>query len=99
MANIQINGQNVNVTIMAGGDNKAYGNDMFYTSRVYRFVATASMQRDEEAFKEAFKSKIISGVIDSNQKLDDVKVIGWNTGDDSFEMFKVSQEQEAAKFN
>lgn len=99
MANIQVNGQNINVTIMAGGDNKAYGYDMFYTSRVYRFVATASMQRDEEAFKGAFKSNIISGVIESNQKFDDVKVIDWNIGDDSFDMFKVSQEQEAAKFN
>lgn len=99
MANIQINGQNVNATIMAGGDNIAYGNDKFYTSRIYRFVATVSMQRDEEAFMEAFKSKVISGVIESNQKFDDVKVIDWNIGDDSFDMFKVSQEQEAAKFN
>lgn len=99
MANIHVNGQNINVTIAAGGDNKAYGKDKFYTSRVYRFVATVSMQRNEEAFKEAFKSNIISGVIESNQKFDDVKVIDWNIGDDSFDMFKVSQEQEAAKFN
>lgn len=103
MARVVLNVEGVEITadIMSGGDNIAYGVDKFYTSRLFRFVASVSSQRDEGAFVSTFGVRLICGIFTAGSDLKYPKVVTWAKGDQNAEISQLLSKligEEKAKF-